>query len=43
MRYYFNSNTSISDAPEAFSLEIVGHHEEIETEIGMKLIQKSLR
>lgn len=41
MRHYFN--TFILDAPEAFTLEIVGRHEVIETEIGMKLIQKSLR
>lgn len=43
MRYYFSNNTSILDVPEAFTLEIVGRDEEIETEIGMKLIQISLR
>ena len=31
----------ILDAPEAVTSEIVGHNEEIETEIGMKLIQES--
>lgn len=33
---------SILDAPEAVTLEIVGHDEEIETEIGIKLVQESL-
>ncbi|XP_032906999.1 interleukin-18 receptor 1-like isoform X2 [Catharus ustulatus] len=39
---YYSTNTIKlvveEDAPEAFSLEIVGHHEEIETEIGKEKI-----
>lgn len=32
----------VLDAPEAVTLEIVGRNEEIETEIGIKLVQESL-